>query len=82
MEKSKIFYLDDNNNIVDKDKATRSIIQEFDENGNMVREIFGRNKNVPIEKVKMRSYDEFTEEEKDFLAGFVDKDGNHPFARK
>ena len=39
--KSEIIYLDDNKNIVSKDKATRAIIRELDEKGNLVREIFG-----------------------------------------
>lgn len=38
---SKIFYLDDNNNFADKDKATKSVIQVFDDKGNMVQEVWG-----------------------------------------
>lgn len=38
---SKIFYLDDNNNFADKDKATKSVIQVFDDKGNMIQEVWG-----------------------------------------
>lgn len=39
--KSEIIYLDDNRNIVPKEKATKAIIRELDSDGNLVREIFG-----------------------------------------
>ena len=35
------YYLDDNHNIVDPDKATKVVINEFDENGVMIRETWG-----------------------------------------
>ena len=38
---SKVFYLDDDNNIVDEDKCTHVIIQEYDDNGNFISEVFG-----------------------------------------
>ena len=38
--KSEIFYLDDNNNIVDEESYTHGIIRETDENGNRVRETY------------------------------------------
>lgn len=37
---SKIFYLDDAHNIVDESEATKSVIQIYDENGNMVEEVW------------------------------------------
>lgn len=39
--KSEIIYFDENDKIVEKDKAVRAVIREVDENGNLVREIFG-----------------------------------------
>ena len=36
----KIYYLDDENNIVDKSGATHAIIKEFDKEGNPVTEKF------------------------------------------
>ena len=39
--KSKAYYLDDDHNIVDPDKATKVAINEFDENGIMIRETWG-----------------------------------------
>jgi len=35
------YYLDDNGNIVEPEKATRGVIRELDENGNLVRETWG-----------------------------------------
>lgn len=46
--KMETYYLDDDGNFVDPDKATRGIIRETDEKGNLVRETFGRF--VPIEE--------------------------------
>ncbi len=80
MKKSEIFYLDDRNNIVDKSVATHSIIREYDEKGNLINEIFSQNKNT--KKIRIKSYDEYTEKEKQFLASLTDKDGNHIFDRK
>ena len=34
-------YLDDDNNIVEPEKATRGVIRELDENGDLVRETWG-----------------------------------------
>ena len=39
--KSEIIYFDENDKIVEKDKAVKAVIRELDENGNLVREIFG-----------------------------------------
>lgn len=35
------YYLDDDGNIVDPEKATRGVIRELDENGNLVNETWG-----------------------------------------
>ena len=35
------YFVDDNNNLVPKDKATQVIMVETDKGGNMVRETFG-----------------------------------------
>ena len=39
--KSKAYYLDDDHNIVDPDKATKVVISEFNENGVIIRETWG-----------------------------------------
>lgn len=38
---AEIYYFDDDGNAVDKEKATRAIIRELDENGELINEIFG-----------------------------------------
>lgn len=78
--RSEIFYLDDNNNYADKETATHSIIRQTDENGMLVGEVFSVNKNA--RRRKLKTWDEFTEEEKQFLRRFRDKDGNYPWADK
>lgn len=47
---SKAYYLDDDHNIVDPDKATKVVINEFDENGVMIRETWGFVNHSPREK--------------------------------
>lgn len=39
--RSEAFYLDDDHHIVDSEKATKVVINEYDEDGHMVREIWG-----------------------------------------
>lgn len=39
--KVETIYLDDDDNIVEPEKATRGVIRELDENGNLVRETWG-----------------------------------------
>ena len=38
---TEIYYMDDAGNPVDKDRATRAIIRELDENGELLNEMFG-----------------------------------------
>lgn len=51
MEENKIrseaYYLDDNHSIVDPDKATNVVINEYNENGVMIRETWGFTNRVP-----------------------------------
>lgn len=50
-------YLDDNNNIVEPEKATRGVIRELDEKGNLVRETWGTFKKVePISDDEIDTY--------------------------
>ncbi len=49
MAKSEIIYFDDNGSIVDKEKATKAVIRELDENGNLVNEIFGMIDHTPTD---------------------------------
>ncbi len=39
--RSEAYYLNDDHNIVDPDKATKAVINEYDENGVMIRETWG-----------------------------------------
>lgn len=39
--KRNIIYLNDKGEVVEKKKATRSIITEYDKDGNVINEIFG-----------------------------------------
>ena len=45
--RSEAYYLDGDHNIVDPDKATKVVINEFDENGVMIRETWGFVNRVP-----------------------------------
>ena len=38
---SEIYYLDDNHNVVDETVATKCVIRECDENGNLLQETWG-----------------------------------------
>lgn len=38
--KSEIFYLDNEDNLVDKESSTHAIVREYDENGSLVNEVF------------------------------------------
>lgn len=75
----KIYYLDDNNNIVNIKQSTHFVIQKYDNNGNLVNETFGlctiRKEQQDIEHIK------YTDEELEFLSNIKDDKGNHPFKR-
>lgn len=50
-------YLDDDNNIVEPEKATRGVIRELDENGDLVRETWGTFEKVdPISDEDIDTY--------------------------
>ena len=38
--KSRVFYLDEDNNVVDEDKSVKGVIQIIDDNGNFSSEVF------------------------------------------
>ena len=56
--KSEIIYFDENDKIVTKEKAVRAVIRELDENGNLVREIFGTIDKSQDEEVTDEEFDE------------------------
>lgn len=79
----KTYFLDDDNNIVESDKATHTIIQELDDNGNLIREVFGYTK-IPQKEVED---DGFLDKEpspaiQKVLDDYVDLDGSHPFRKQ
>ena len=47
---SEIIYFDENKNIVSKEKAVSAVIRELDENGKLIREIWGDISNEPDEE--------------------------------
>lgn len=62
---SKIFYLDDDHNIVDEKDATKSVIQVYDDEGNMVEEVWSfLNRNNENEQQNTRT-----------VVVYVDEDG-------
>lgn len=60
MEKNKteIYYLDEEHNIVDAEKATEAIIRELDDKGNLVSENY-----MQLKKEEKVEEKEYTEEE-------------------
>lgn len=68
-----ITYLNDNDEIVTSDIATKIIVRELDENGNLIKEtfLFMDNNEVVIPE-------EYTEEDIEFLNSF-EKDGESVF---
>ena len=46
--KIETYYLDNDNNIVEPEKATRGVIRELDEDGNLISETWGTFSNEPI----------------------------------
>ncbi len=58
--RSEAYYLNDDHNLVDPDKATKVVINEYDENGVMIRETWGytgraqRNKENQEKRMKFR----------------------------
>ena len=60
--KVETYYLDDDDNIVEPEKATKGIIRELDEDGNLVRETFGT-----FEERKEISDEELTRMTQEFL---------------
>ena len=51
---TEVYYFDDNDNMVEPDKATKGVIRELDENGNLIRETWGKFEPAP-------QYDDFDE---------------------
>jgi len=51
---TEVYYFDDNDNMVDPEKATKGVIRELDENGNLIRETWGKFEPAP-------QYDDFDE---------------------
>ncbi len=58
-EKLKVetYYFDDDGNTVEPEKATRGVIREVDEDGNLVRETWGRFEEIP--RVSDEDFDEY-----------------------
>ena len=57
--KVETYYLDDDNNFVEPENATKGIIREVDEEGNLVRETWGTFE--PVKKVSDEEMDAFLE---------------------
>ena len=70
-KRSEIFYFDSDGNITTKEKAVRAIIKEYDESGNVVKEIFGR---ITPQEKSASSFEEAVEEIRMGLTGDPEKD--------
>ena len=75
---TRIYYLDANNNIVNKEEATHFIVQELDENGNLINETFGYTKENFEPEIKVGKP---SKKIQDVLDSFVDRHGEHPFRK-
>ena len=68
--RSECYYLDDQDNIVEGNKTTRVVIRELDDDGNLVREIFGTTGSQLERRVEDDEQHELTLEQQEFLANF------------
>lgn len=78
--KEEMLFFDDNDNIVDKDIATKFILKRKDENGNLISENFGRIQELSNETNEETVKDNIlyvTKEEYDYLKQMDAKTGNH-----
>ena len=79
----KTYYLDENNNIVSREKSTHFRVAEYDDKGNFIGETFGISKPISYEEEQRNmNVGEPSEEIQEFLNSFVDRHGNHPFQKK
>ena len=79
--KSKIIYLDDNNNYQSPDKATKFIIKYFDEKGNLIEEEIGIiEKNNQSRKIKNNNI-KVSKDILDYLDNYQDSNGNYSFRK-
>lgn len=82
----KAFQLDDNDNIVDSGESTRTVMGEYDEDGTLIREIWGWS-STQFEKLGNVDYNQINEKVKvsreirKVLNNFVDQNGNHIFRK-
>lgn len=67
--KSDIFYFDDEDKMVDKEKATHAIVREYDDNGNLVHETF-------VKFNQVENSNELSEEDLKLIAEFDEKYGS------
>ena len=65
--KVETYYLDDNGNMVEPEKATRGVIRELDDNGNLVRETWGTFSDEP--RLTGKELD-------DYIASLIEKEKN------
>ncbi|MBR4727617.1 MAG: hypothetical protein IK080_06980 [Clostridia bacterium] len=73
--KDSIYYLDDNNNIVDKKDATHAIIRQVDGNGNLIGETYlVRKPEEPVKREPIDYMKELSQEQIDFINQFGKKD--------
>lgn len=75
----KTYYLDDDDNIVSKEKSTKYVIHELDENGNLIKETFGRTKIPDINYNDL--VDTNSKEVRGILDNITDQNGNYIFRK-
>lgn len=77
----KTYFLDDNNNIVDQDKATHFMVEDFDEKGELIEETFGMINASSQAKDKNVFEGEVTPEMQEVLDNYKDRNGNYMFRK-
>ena len=75
----KTYYLDDDHNIVDREKATQIVANVYDENGNMIEEKWGIIRNPGVRPNYNETEIEMTPEMVEVLRNVKDMNGNYLF---
>ena len=78
---NKTYYLDDKNNIVSSEEATHIVVQELDEKGQLVNETFAIPESRMNGEVHSEPIPEPSDEVKNILDNYVDRNGNHIFRK-
>jgi hypothetical protein len=75
----KTYYLDDDHNIIDSEKATQIVVNVYDENGNMIEEKWGIIRKPGVRPNYNETEIEMTPEMVEVLRNVKDMHGNYLF---